>query len=58
MTYRYILPYLPTHIYPNINKLINSIELEKIKDRVLFYVDEFYRKYPDLIFDYNSIDKL
>ena len=41
---------------PNINKLINSTELEKIKDRVLFYVDEFYRKYPDLIFDYNSID--
>ena len=39
---------------PNINKLINSTELEKIKDRV--YVDEFYRKYPDLIFDYNSID--
>lgn len=41
---------------PNINKLINSTELEKIKDRVLFYVDEFYRKYPDFIFDYNSID--
>ena len=41
---------------PNINKLINSTEIEKIKDRVLFYVDEFYRKYPDLIFDYNSID--
>ena len=41
---------------PNIKKLINSTELEKIKDRVLFYVDEFYRKYPDLIFDYNSID--
>ena len=41
---------------PNINKLINSTELEKIKDRVVFYVDEFYRKYPDLIFDYNSID--
>ena len=41
---------------PNINKLINSTELEKIKDRVLCYVDEFYRKYPDLIFDYNSID--
>lgn len=41
---------------PNINKSINSTELEKIKDRVLFYVDEFYRKYPDLIFDYNSID--
>ena len=41
---------------PNINKLINSTELEKIKDRVLFYVDEFYRKHPDLIFDYNSID--
>ena len=41
---------------PNINKLINSTELEKIKDRVLFYVDDFYRKYPDLIFDYNSID--
>ena len=41
---------------PNINKLINSTELEKINDRVLFYVDEFYRKYPDLIFDYNSID--
>lgn len=41
---------------PNINKLINSTELEKIKDRVLFYVDEFYRKYPDLIFDYNTID--
>ena len=34
----------------------HSTELEKIKDRVLFYVDEFYRKYPDLIFDYNSID--
>lgn len=41
---------------PNINKSIKSTELEKIKDRVLFYVDEFYRKYPDLIFDYNSID--
>lgn len=41
---------------PNINKLINSTELEKIKDRVSFYVEEFYRKYPDLIFDYNSID--
>lgn len=41
---------------PNINKSINSTELEKIKDRVLFYVDEFYRKYPDLIFDYSSID--
>ena len=42
---------------PNINKLINSTELEKIKDRVLFYVDEIYRKYPELIFDKNSIDK-
>lgn len=26
---------------PNINKLINSTELEKIKDRVLFYVDNY-----------------
>ncbi len=40
---------------PNIKNSINPTELEKIKERVLFYVDEFYKKHPGLIFDYRLV---
>ncbi len=40
---------------PNIKNSINPTELEKIKERVLFYVDEFHKKHPGLIFDYRLV---
>lgn len=39
----------------NIKTLVSPSELNRIKERVVFYVNEFSNKYPRLIFDYSNI---
>lgn len=39
----------------NIKTLVSLSELNRIKERVVFYVEEFSNKYPRLIFDYDNI---
>lgn len=41
---------------PNIKSLIDISELDNIREKATFYVEEFNEKYQDLSFDYTSID--
>lgn len=40
----------------NLNRVVDFRELEVIKTRVLFLVEEFSTNYPDLIFNYSTIN--
>lgn len=42
--------------FHNLQSIIHDEKLKEIKNKVLVYIDEFDRKYPEITYDYSKID--